>query len=51
MHFERSRMVSGMHGHSARSVEGYTSILEWERQPATLDGYECQPGIKGEVAV
>ena len=32
-------------------LEGYDSIFDWEWQHATLDGYECHPSIKGEVAV
>lgn len=32
-------------------LEGYNSIFDWEWQHATLDGYECHPAIKGEVAV
>jgi thymidylate synthase len=32
-------------------LEGYTSIFEWEWQHAVLEGYECHPAIKGEVAV
>ncbi|NNJ70185.1 MAG: thymidylate synthase, partial [Kiritimatiellales bacterium] len=32
-------------------LEGYTSIFEWEWRFATLEGYECHPSIKGEVAV
>lgn len=30
---------------------GYDSIFDWEWQHAVLDGYECHPAIKGEVAV
>lgn len=32
-------------------LEGYDSIFDWEWQHATLEGYECHPAIKGEVAV
>lgn len=32
-------------------LEGYKSIFEWEWQNAVLEGYECHPAIKGEVAV
>ena len=33
------------------SLSGYNSIFDWEWQCATLEGYECHPAIKGEVAV
>jgi len=33
------------------TLDGYKSIFEWEWQHATLEGYECHPAIKGEVAV
>ncbi|WP_372799328.1 hypothetical protein [Pontiella sp.] len=26
-------------------------MFDWEWQHATLDGYQCHPSIKGEVAV
>jgi thymidylate synthase len=32
-------------------LDGYDSIFDWEWGHATLDGYECHPAIKGEVAV
>lgn len=32
-------------------LEGYDSIFDWEWQHAILEGYECHPTIKGEVAV
>lgn len=32
-------------------LEGYDSIFDWEWPHATLEGYECHPSIKGEVAV
>ncbi len=33
------------------NLDGYDSIFEWEWQHAELEGYECHPVIKGEVAV
>jgi thymidylate synthase len=33
------------------NLEGYDSIFDWEWQHASLEGYECHPAIKGEVAV
>jgi len=32
-------------------LDGYGSLFEWEWNHAALEGYECHPPIKGEVAV
>jgi thymidylate synthase len=32
-------------------LDGYDSIFGWEWPHATLNGYECHPALKGEVAV
>ncbi len=32
-------------------LDGYDSLFDWEWQHAALEGYQCHPAIKGEVAV